>query len=493
MIDQAEMLIINIAGIVNFIALTVLGVVNFSPLTGIAASELANSRIIEVSNTIFKVYIEDPWTFGQFGVIKDLPVVTNAEKSVLPFSSIVSNMPWNEVFLQYPSGSEERKVIVEVLLDDSILHSDNLDTTMLVQGGASRTIIALLALGLNVTGLVLFGAIGAIQYISTIGIAIITGFLPILMVASFFGHIGEKWLKAGAVIWIYVAALKIAAALYIGIPMMVFRLIPADGVWYMITVAVHLIINGLSVFFLPKIFTTMVPAMLRGALKVTSAIGNARNRMVDLATGRGRRYRTSPARMTSEFRRGKFAWGQEERARGGSSRRASRSVQTAAAQSNSKPEKPASPRPRRIDRTPDRKEDHISRFGHNFKMQNGILVPENPRKPPVDEEQQKRINREAEEKAKQEQLEKVRRLSGHFMEQGLVDEAHLKHLEEFKKDLVDTMEDIEQDRQTQRIYDKVEHAAEKRETRKRMENLERKIDVKRNTSDREMRGPSRSF
>lgn len=307
LIDNADWLILSVTNFVNFIAMAVLGAMNFAPLMGAEAAELAGEKIIEISNTIFNAYIKEPWTFGQFATVTDVPVVTEQEAFVLNMEGVSANIGqlWNDLQLQFPTGSGEREAMVKILVDDSITHDPNLDTSMFFNSSLARTLISLLALFLNITGLLLFGATGMLQLVSSLGLMLLTGLLPILVVASFFGDAGERFLRTAGAIWLVVAALKIAAAIYVGIPIMLMTLLDFGGMGYMIAAVIFLIINVLGVWNISKVWQVITPALIRGAVKVSQSIGRAKDRTVGAA--RGRPFRTAPTQVRSEFRRGKFS------------------------------------------------------------------------------------------------------------------------------------------------------------------------------------------
>lgn len=322
-IDNIEWILFTLVGLADYLALAVIGTMNFAPLMGADANTLAGTKIIEISNLIFKTYIQDTWLFGQFGSIKEIPLITAEELQFLTTNNIVANVNqiWSDVMLQYPSGSEERKAIVDILIDPSVFHSANLDTTMFVNGAETRITLALLSSLLNISGFILYLITGCIQLLSSLGLLLLTGSLPILVIFSFFGDMGERFLKQAASYWIFAASLKIAAAIFIGIPMMVMTVINFDSMWYLLNVGIHIIINVLGIWFLPHIWKTIAPGLIKGAVRVSSMIGNAKNRLMSSTAAATRRYRTSPQKTRSEFRRGNFREGEDRQISNNGSRR----------------------------------------------------------------------------------------------------------------------------------------------------------------------------
>lgn len=314
-IDNIDWLLDFVGGLVDYISLSILGIMCLSPVSGDQASTLANSKIIEVSNTLFQLYVENTWLFGEFGSISNIPVVTSAEQHAIhtkvdpSLLSIYPGQAWNELLLSLPDGDVRQKLI-SILCDPAIQHDPALDTSMLVSGSGGRILITFLALIVNALAAVLYSSIGILQFAGKLGIIVLTLSFIFLVAAAFFGEIGERFLRTAVGLWLFLFFLKVAASLYLGIPIAVITLLNRfniDSAMYIIVMVLHIILNGLSVVFMPLIWKKLTPALMRATARITDTIGNPEAKLKAVTKNQlARGERVLPPRIRAESSRTKF-------------------------------------------------------------------------------------------------------------------------------------------------------------------------------------------
>lgn len=311
-IDNITWFVDMVGGFADYISLTTLGVMSLAPLTGADAAALAGQKIVDISNAIFALYVENTWTFGQFGAISDLPVLTMDELHAINIklenhAFFFQGQPWNEIFLQFPSG-EERKFLVEALVNQDIQHDPRLNTNMLYSGSSSRSLLVLLSSAVNLCALGLYGAIGIMQFASKIGIIVLTVAFCFLVVLAFFGDLGERLLKKAIGLWLFLFFFRVAAAIYLGIPILVMTLLNMfnNGNLYVLAIFLHIIVNGAGIYFLPIIWKVITPAMIRATANTIDMIGNPKGKLQGNFSGSLKGVRTSPPRTPVESLRSRF-------------------------------------------------------------------------------------------------------------------------------------------------------------------------------------------
>lgn len=300
-----------VGGFCDYTALTVLGTMSLAPLTGSDVADLANQKILDLSNVIFKLYIDDMWTFGQFGTISDIPIINAHEhfelNKIVEELFVQPGQSWKDIFLQFPDG-DIRKAIVDVFADTDIPHSPQLSTYMLEYGGGARVLLILLALVINFSALILYGIIGLFQMTGTIGIIVLTVAFCILIFFAFLGSVGERILRSAIGWWIFLFFFKIAAAIYLGIPILVMSLFNFQFTdkTYISILVIHMIVNIVCICFIPTIWKKILPFLLRTVAKSVELIGNPKGRIKGTFRGSLKENRVIPPIMRAESQRNKF-------------------------------------------------------------------------------------------------------------------------------------------------------------------------------------------
>ncbi|MFN7253524.1 MAG: hypothetical protein ACK4M9_22525, partial [Anaerobacillus sp.] len=270
-IDNVDWVIRNIDGFMNYVAMFILGLLSLSPITGQTAVEIANTQVIQVSNILFRTYIENPWVYGQFASL-EAPMLSGAEINELRKTFDVSGWTtWRDANLAYPTGGEERLKMIDIMRDDSITHSAELD----IKYFSSSAFVRLMLVGLTGLSLmpttILYAGTASFLFLSKVGVILIAILLPFLVMLSFLGGFGERALRKTLGIWINLFSWVIAAALFIGIPILITNIIDVSELNIFVALIILMLVNAVGVLLMPAIVLFIAPGVQRVAGKVLTA------------------------------------------------------------------------------------------------------------------------------------------------------------------------------------------------------------------------------
>lgn len=260
-------------GVVDHVSLLVLSTINFVQLTGDSAVQGAKEQIMNISNEIWSIYVEKPWTYGQLGTerVSEIPLITPDEFGKLALygqPDFSAGSSWKDALLRYPTGHPLRNGMIETIIDPTIAHASNIDLLQsMLQTGSDRWITGFMAMVLSILGFALFGITGGIQFAGKIIMLSVIALLPFAVAISFLADIGQKILATMFGVFITAASFKIAAAIYVAVPMVVINLIDFKDGYYGDYFWVHLIVNVVALFFLPMIAKRIQPAIVNGVAK----------------------------------------------------------------------------------------------------------------------------------------------------------------------------------------------------------------------------------
>ncbi len=307
-------------GFVDMISMMILGIMSFNVSTGHGAVADGTQQILQLSNNIFEWYALQPWEYGQMKVYGDANIPRVHEEEVVKLSTyglgleekIVWGSSWKDAFLSYHSSSVERKALVEVFANENIRHNTNWDSLFLKEGGASRFSLLIISFIANLVAAVLFGVVAILLVGGKIGLIVMTPLLTISALFAFFGNFGMRVIQVTLSIWLFCASMKIAASIYIGVPitgMSALSLMSTDTkVSLLIVMFLYIVITVIGILFLPLIWKRIQPMIMKavsGAIETVNRIGKVNVSRGTWSSGR-RRGRFSLPLMPVEKNRSRF-------------------------------------------------------------------------------------------------------------------------------------------------------------------------------------------
>ncbi|ERI07231.1 MFS transporter [Aneurinibacillus aneurinilyticus] len=234
-----------------------------SPSKGEQAQAGGIKRMMETTNMLWKVIVDDPWTIGQFGSV-DAPQINVKESNELKRKGVTVSTggTWKTEFLKYEPGSDERKALVAVLADQDLEHSSPIASKLMHEiGPPVRTQVGWFALINSILSLILFGVVAGLMFVS--GLLLLGGISvsPFAPVLPLLGEWGMRVLRTYGVFMLRFLLLKVTATLYLSIIMLLMYIVSKFSFHYIVKQIIILGILVTAIILSPKVWKSYVQGL----------------------------------------------------------------------------------------------------------------------------------------------------------------------------------------------------------------------------------------